>query len=276
MSAVHDVNLTAEIRHALNDAQAGIEHSAMFALLGERIGALPEDVTLPAASTVFQLIQRGGQETPCSQDALFAEMREDFPTYCTRYAILAMTTCCEECLQRLLLTARLAVAAVQQRRLTTGKQFHQIREAWRKEIRRTSVDGLVPKILFAVGKGSATVTGLEWFRSAYSIKRCLTHRGGRVGPDDVGDDETLEVVWRKPVLEVNSQEVAALPFKVQEGQLLSVGFTDECRSWRLGEAVQLTAQECQHVGLSLILFCTEFGNLLQAALLDLFGVQPHQ
>jgi len=275
VSAVRDVNLTAEIRDALNNAQAGIERSAMFALLGERIGALPEDVTLPPGGTVFQLRRPGEQETPHGQDALFAEMREDFPTYCTRYAILAMTTCCEEYLQRLLLIARLAAAAVQQR-LTTGSQFHQIREAWRKEIRQTSVDGLVPKILFGVGKESATVTGLEWFRGAYSIKKCLTHRGGGVGPDDIGHDETLEVVWRRPVLEVNGQEVAALPLKVQEGQLLSVAFTDERHSWRLGEAVQLTAQECQHVGLSLILFCTEFGNLLQAALLDLFGVQPHQ
>ena len=47
MSAVHNVNLSAEIRGALNQAVKGIERSAMFALLGERVGALPPDVTLP-------------------------------------------------------------------------------------------------------------------------------------------------------------------------------------------------------------------------------------
>jgi hypothetical protein len=65
-----------------------------------------------------------------------------------------------------------------------------------------------------------------------------------------------------------------LPVQVAEGQLLSVGVADERHSWRMGEAINLTAQECQHIGLSLILFCSELSTLLQRAMLPLFGVQP--
>jgi len=248
----------------------------MFAVLGERLGALPPDVTLPAGEVTMRLGPHLSGEVSPDQDALLAEMGPEFPTYCSRYAILAMITSCEEYLQRLLLIGRLAALAAQQQRLTTAEQFHEARESCRKEVRRTSVDGLVPEILSSVGKECETVVGLEWFRGVYSIKRCLTHRGGRIGPDDVDGQETLDVVWRRFVLEVDGDEVVRFPYKVKEGQLVPIGFTDESRSWRLGEAINLTAQECQHVGLSLSIFCKELADLLQRALLDLFGVQARE
>lgn len=276
MSAVHNVDLSAEIRGAFKQAVRGIERSAMFALLGERLGALPPDVKLPAAEVTVQLGRGPSGEVSPEQDALLAEMGPEFPTYCNRYAVLAMITSCEEYLQRLLLIARVAAVAAQQQRFTTTEQFHQTHESCRKEVRRTSVDGLVPAILSSVGKESETVVGLEWFRSVYSIKRCLTHRGGRIGPDDVGGQETLDVVWRRPVLKFDGDEVVSLPYETKKEGLVSVGFTDESRSWRLGEAINLTAQECQHVGFSLSIFCKELADLLQRALLDLFGVEPRE
>jgi hypothetical protein len=171
------MNLSAEVRDALDNVTTAVERSAAFALLADRIGALPADVTLPPASVVVGL---------SCDDELIAEMRADFPQYCIRYAILAMTSACEEYLQRLLFIARLAALAAQ-RHGTTGKEFYETRDACRRETRQTSVDGLVPKILSAVRAETEAVDGLDWFRGIYSIRKCLVHRGGRIGPDDVAE-----------------------------------------------------------------------------------------
>jgi len=274
MNAVRNINLSAEVRDALSGVTRGIERSAAFGLLGERIGALPADMTLPPATFPFQLGGGPTESAEFDEHGVSAEMRTEFASYCTRYAVLGMMASCEEYLQRLLLIARLAVLVVHQQGSVTGEGFKETREACRKEARQTSVDGLVPKILSAVRAESDTVVGLHWFRGVCSMSRCLTHRGGRIGPDDVGESQTLDVAWRKPVLELDSEPVVALPLQVQAGQLLSFGFTDEPHSWRVGEAISPTAEECQHIGLSLAIFCTELGNLLQRAMLPLFGVQP--
>jgi len=274
MSATQGLNLSAELRDALNDVTKGIERSAAFVLLGESIGALPPDVTLPPAGVVFRVGRLAMDKASSHEDALFAEMRAEFPTYCISYAILAMTSACEEYLQRVLLIATLAALATQQQREMTGEQFQQTRDICRNEARQTSVDGLVPKILSAVRAETETVIGLDWFRGVYSMRKCVAHRRGRIGPDDVDENRTLDVAWRKPVLEVDGRQVVALPLEVKAGQVVSVGFADEGHSWRLGETISLTAEECQHIGLSLIIFCTELANLVQKAMLPLFGVQP--
>jgi len=264
---VQRINLTDEIKDANNALNGELQRAALFALTGERLGGLPADMELPSADVVLQtgrhrIIEEGGELV----DTSWAEMKGDFPKYCSRYAIVAMVTSCELHLRRLLFIASLGARA-QGRGDIKGEDFYSIREEVRRTVRRSSVDGLVSLILETAGS-DATVPGVSWFRSIYDLRVCLVHRGGVVGSEDVNEEGELKAVWRRVALKVDGEEVTSLPFRRQgggEGQA-HVFFTDEERSWKVGEEVQLNAQDCQHIYLSLYAFCQDVGVELNRGL----------
>ena len=140
-----------------------------------------------------------------------------------------------------------------------------------KEVRRSSVDGLARKAVETVGREISAVTGLEWFRSAYGLRRCLLHRGGIVGQEDVDDDGLLTAVWRRPILSVDGKHISALPFYIHKGGTLGVRLADEIRSWHVDDRLQLTAQNCQNIGVSLAIFAGQTADELRKGLATMLG-----
>jgi hypothetical protein len=246
MSAV--LNVTAELNDAQKTFNGVVERFAAFAAIADRLGNLGDDTELPSAAVVFRL---GKTDTPA--DATYGtepgEVRANFAEYCSRFAVVGMITASEEFLQRVLLIAKLTRRAGEDARLT-GEAFHALREETRKEVRRTSVDGLIPKIVETTG-WTEGVDGEDVFRILYSARRCLLHRGGTVGPDDLHGEESLRVRWRRPVLMANGSEIATLPFEAAEGTDISVAVREVDRDWELGGKIALSARDCQEIGLTL-------------------------
>ncbi len=266
MGALKKINLSAELRDAHTKVVAGLEQSSMFALLGNRLGKLPPELELPQDD----ITMRFGGPRPVDgvppRDLIWSEMKEEFTEYCARYAIIGMITTCEVYLQRLFFIARLGQKASQPDVQLTGENFYTIRGKCLKEIRNSSVDGLVAKILRIINCDASAITGLNWFRSVYSLRKCLLHRGGTIGQEDVDDKGLLTAVWRRPVLSVDGEDIPALPFRVEAGGKVAIRFADEVRSWRTGDRLQLTAQDCQNIGLSLALFASQFNGELNKGL----------
>ncbi len=72
-----------------------IQAAAVFASLGERLGKVPSDVDLPPGSTVIEFRRVEPGEDPDSLRGLPKEVIAQFPSYCTRYSVVAMVTACE-------------------------------------------------------------------------------------------------------------------------------------------------------------------------------------
>ena len=266
MNVRRNIDLGAEVRDAHAQAVAGLERSSLFALLGECLGKLPPDLELPPGNITVRFggpRPADGEPTP---DVVWSEIKEEFAEYCIRYAIVGMITTCEVYLQRLLLIARLGQEANQHGGSLTGETFYTIRNRCLKEIRSLSVDGLAKKAVETVGRDTSAVTGSEWFRSVYGLRRCLLHRGGIVGQEYVDDKRLLTAVWRRPILSVDGEDISVLPFYVEKGGTLAIRFADEIRSWHVGERLQLTAQDCQNIGLSLAIFAGQIADELQKGL----------
>ncbi len=142
------INLTDEVKNANNALHDKLQRAALFAQIGERLGGLPTDTDLPPADVV---LQTGGHQQIEEEffDTSWAEMKEDFPKYCSRYAIVAVVTSCEPQLRRLLFIASLG-AKVKGRGGMAGGEFYSIRAEVRRAVRHSSVDGLVRSIVQTV------------------------------------------------------------------------------------------------------------------------------
>ena len=260
MNAERTLNVGAELRDAEARLGEALKRLAVFAAIAERLGKLPEGADLPSADIVMHF---GGLShvAPNEQRRESKEVRENFAAYCARFAVVGMITACEEFLQRILFIVRLGEFAAKSGATLTGEQFIQTREKTRKEVRRLSVDGLPMQILAAIHRNSVPLPELDWFRGVYSIRKCLVHRNGVIGEDDVDEHGIASAKWRKAAMQIGDKEIAALPIPVQAGDVLSVQFVDSVRTWQLGDSVILTAQECQEVALTLSTFCSRMSLL---------------
>lgn len=266
MNVSRNIDLGTEVRDAHAKVVAGLERSSLFALLGECLGKLPPDLELPPVNIPVRFGGPRPVDGELPPDVVWSEMKEEFGGYCTRYAIVGTITTFEVYLQRLLLIARLGQEANQRGGSLTGETFDTIKNRCLKEVRRLSVDGLAKEAIETVGRDISAVTGLEWFRSVYGLRTCLVHRGGIVGQEDVDDKGLLTAVWRRPILSVDGEDISGLPFYVEKGGTLAIRFADEIRSWHVGERLQLIAQDCQNIGLSLAIFAGQIADGLQKGL----------
>lgn len=265
------INLSAEVRDAQAKVIAGLERSSLFALVGERLGKLPPDLELPSGNTTVRFGGPKPIEGVPPTDLVWSEMKEEFAEYCARYAVVGMITTCEVYLQRLLFIARLAQEVSKCSGNLTGETFHAIRNRCQKEARYSRPDKLATKALETVGCDISAVTGLHWFSSIYNLRICLLHRGGTIGQDDVDDNGILTAVWRRIALSVDGKDISAFPFRMEKGETLAAQFVDEVRTWRAGEKLRLTAQDCQDIGLSLAFFAGQIADELQKGLAAMLG-----
>lgn len=258
MGKEHPVNLSQESRghHAI--ASRSLQAAAQFAELGDRFGNLPEEIPLPAAAVVMKFGE--------SADRVPAESRHGFANDCARYAVVGMITACDLYLVQLCFVADLAAKALPTGGRMKTEEFWEMAEARRQKLRRMSLRSVVLAMDRLLGTQVAKLPAMLWFESLKDLRNCLVHRGGEVGVPDLNRDGELHVLWRKPVLEVNGTRIDTLPFHVDRGQEIAISFTEQVRSWRLGESVALTASECQEIALSLALFCNAILEEFQSGL----------
>jgi len=126
---------------------------------------------------------------------------------------------------------------------------------------------------------SSLLARMTWLDGVYRIRNCLAHRLGQVQIVDVkppgksleetSDDDTLKVTWLKIEASVNGNKIESFPH--HGGGEMQIHFREIEREWRVGEKIQITADDCQAIAMSLSMlgnqllqdFLTEMNQILR-------------
>lgn len=259
-------NVDAELQSALTVLQASLERAAVFASLGDQAHqGLAATVDLPPPRVVAMF------GSPQTQARALGAASEEFAADCARYAVLAMIAACEVYLGYLVFVLRLADRCTS--RGVTIAEVNDLRADVGQELRNTAVDRLIAIVTEGQSVSSDVEDQIRWFRACYAMRKCLVHRGGRVGREDVGPTGTLDVTWRTVSLHLNGEPVSELPLLAKGGGRIEATFEDTARSWARGEAIVLSAQDCNDIALSLAFFAHGVAGVLHARLVDLINAR---
>jgi len=271
MAKLHSVNLSAELRGHHGILVAALGGCAAFAELGDRMGNLPEEVELPPSSVAPSF---GGR-----QEKVSAEARREFAADCARYAVVGMIGATEVYLGQVAFIVDLASATLGQGGLMPATEYFSLAEKKRKHLRHSSSASLVREITTLLQIPIDEVLGTDWLETSYDLRNCLVHRRGQVSVADLNAPNSapneLRVKWRKITLKVDETPIDSLPFHVDAGQSLSVFVEDTCRSWHVGETVDLSADDCQQMAFTLTVFAGHLAEKVQQAFQRLAAVAEH-
>jgi hypothetical protein len=104
--------------------------------------------------------------------------------------------------------------------------------------------------------------------SLNAARNCLAHRLGVVGRQDLKNDsdDALVVTWRKLEIRVEGQtgqRFITEPSRVDEGEMLQVGFAPMTRTFMLGQKIEFSASEYVDIATTFMLFGQQLeGNIL--------------
>lgn len=99
-------------------------------------------------------------------------------------------------------------------------------------------------------------------------RNCLTHRKGIVGLEDLKDKSEggLLVTWSRLEIKASGEEgerVLELPSRVQEGEILSLGFVSVSKKFALGDRILFSPAEFVEISLTFLLFALEIENSIK-------------
>ena len=264
MGREHKMNVSEQVRAHHAVLVSDLERAAAFAVAGERVGKLPPDTELPPVD----LLVRFGD------DAAFSDTWQQFSSYCARYSVLVMMTACEYYVGQLLFVARVARHVSETHQTMPVEEFWKIAEECQQELRHMSPKQVVEKTFALLKRDRRDVAGLAWFDSLYQLRKCLVHRKGQVGVEDGGPEGELRVIWRKVTPIVDDEPITSRSRTFEKGSRLGVMFEEQVRSWKVGEAIDLTVGDCQGIALSLFLFSKEFSDQVHAGLREFVPLGP--
>jgi hypothetical protein len=260
-------NSSIDIVGELNNAKAilvkDLERMAKYAAIAERFSRLSADVELPDNSLDFIFgfsPPPNATETP--EDKLGKEVRDNFASYSARFSVVAMITAFEIFILRVLWIAKLCGWMLKNGDQIPTTEFYRLGEEARKKARHTSVQQMITMIGEYVGK-SADFPSLEWFKSIYAARRCLTHRGGIVGPEDANEEGKLRLVLRKFQLVVDDKPQDQIRgLFVKAGSKVGARFISVEREIPVGESLVLTPQDCQSIAFSIVGCADDLVNMV--------------
>jgi hypothetical protein len=146
------------------------------------------------------------------------------------------------------------------------EQVWKIAGECQKRLKRSSPRQLVKDVLAGLHQSWEDLAGLTWFDSLYRLRNCLVHRKGEVGVEDVVGEGQLSIIWRKISLKIDEDVVTSLPYSVEKGQELTPHFEDVVRTWRVGDVIEITPNDCQEMAISLGLFCGQVSERVHTGL----------
>lgn len=251
-------NLTDELNLLHSQVVQSLEEAAAFSTLSNQFSRLPEDSPLPEPEVVVRF---GRVEEVANR------VRKGYSGLGAAFAVVSMISGFQAYLTRLLLIRRSAEKAGQRRGLR-GEEFNRLRTRVEGES-RTSPKGVIGKLVKSPSENLRV--GGEWLDGIYRVRICLAHRDGLVDPGDVNEDGVLAVKWRKPEIHVAEKLVHRLPHQGQAGDQVTVRFADQERTWRAGERIEVTPQDCQHMAFSLAFLAGWLKEELHTEIQQLLG-----
>jgi hypothetical protein len=121
---------------------------------------------------------------------------------------------------------------------------------------------------------------MKWLGGIYRVRNCVAHRLGRVqivdvkpagkALEDTIEQDTLRVVWLKPVAFVNGKEIERFPHT--GGGNVQISFREYEREWAVGQMIEVTSEDCQAIALSLSILATELLQCFKTEMHELLGI----
>lgn len=224
-----------------------------YVSVAERLAMLHGSLDIPESQMSFRFATGLNREGLAPvDDAITHEVSERFTAYSSRYAVAAMITSLELFVLRLHWIALAYERATQQGDRIGVDQIYQLGDEARKKARHTSLVELI-RIVCKQFEIPSENENFDAVASIYAARNCLTHRLGVVGPEDVRDG-ALELKFRVVRMSVDGKPQETIRgTRVDAGSLMELSFQLERRTFRIGESVDLTPQDCQSVALTIAL-----------------------
>jgi len=236
---------------------SNMARAAGFALLGNRIQKVLPALDLPPPDVVVHF-----------QAERLKHEAARFENWCIQYSLVSMISACE----RYLRDVSVLVCLVMEQSGSGGRiQRAAVTRICNEAEKDTSgLWKLLTNLFAALGRPETVIEGRGRFTSLDKIRNCIIHRRGVVGDLDVGKNGMLEAAWRKTTMtDPDGQIVTSLPFKAEKGGEFSVTVTEQKRSWKKGEQIALSVQDCQDMAFTLAEFCSQVQDQVANRLRDL-------
>jgi len=275
--AEHRLNLSDAVSAHVATLVTDLSEAAAFGRIGTQVAALPPEAELPPTDILIQFM---GTEPP-GGEAIFDpsarnRVTSEYANYSTRYSHVAMIAALEEFLRNLLFILRLGEAACKNGGKIDRGRYDQIRVEVRKKAREESVQGLLRIICNRVYSDSegwplTNKPHLARLLSLNRLRHCLIHRRGRVETWDVDKNDSTQIELIQVRMFCDDQEVTSWPFPFNAGQMISIRRLESAKTWKLGESVELSAQDCQDIAITLSLDVQCLATDAQKVLAEWFG-----
>lgn len=266
---IRDLQYPGDARRTIDSLLSGLKYDAAIAITGRALKKLPLPDVGPDFTTGVRLGGRTDDEA----------VRRDAEGLLARLALISMVSRVEVHAQNLLLQRRvLEELGATGRRMAPGRMWS-ILKCVHEEAKRGPVK--LCSELVVTKPSPALLARMRWLEGVYRVRNCLAHRLGQVQIIDVKptgksleettDQDTLKVVWLKPVAILNGKEITAFPHK--GGGNLRVSFRELEREWGIGQQIDVTSEDCQAIAMSLSMLATQLSGCFEAEMNELLGVK---
>lgn len=267
---IRDLAYPDEARKTIDSLLSGLKYDAAIAVSGRVLKNAPLPDNGPDFSTGIRL---GGR----AEDGA---VRRDAEGLLARLALISMVSRVEVHAQSLLLQRRvLEELGPTRARMVPGRMWSILKRT-HEEARRRGPVKLCSELV--VTKPSPPLLArMKWLEGVNRVRNCLAHRLGQVqivdvkpkgkALEDTKDDDTLKVVWLKPVALVDGKEIEEFPHK--GGGNLEVSFREYEREWAIGQKIDVTSEDCQAIAFSLSMLATELLRCFESEMNEFLGIK---
>ncbi len=267
---IRDLAYPDDARRTIDFLLSGLKYDAAIAVSGRVLKNAPLPHNGPDFSTGIRLGGRTEDEA----------VRRDAERLLARLALISMVSRVEVHAQNLLLQRRvLEELGPTGARMVPGRLWPILKHT-HEEARRRGPVKLCSELV--VTKPSPPLLArMKWLEGVRRVRNCLAHRLGQVQIVDVNpkgkalqdtkDDDTLKVVWLKPVASIDGKEIEEFPHK--GGGNVHVSFREYEREWAIGQKIDVTSEDCQAIAISLSMLATELLRCFETEMNEFLGIK---
>ncbi|HET8579528.1 MAG TPA: hypothetical protein VFL31_00885 [Nitrospiraceae bacterium] len=266
---IRDLAYPDDARKSIDSLLSGLKYDAATAVSGRALKNAPLPDNGPDFSTGIRLGGRAEDEA----------VRRDAQGLLARLALISMISRVEIHTQNLLLQRRvLEELGSTGKRIVPGRMWSILKRV-QQEAKRGPVK--LCSELVVTKPSPPLLARMKWLEGVYRVRNCLAHRLGQVqivdvkptgkALEDTTDQDTLKVVWLKPIVLINGKEIEEFPHK--GGGNLEVSLREYEREWAVGQKIDVTSEDCQAMAISLSMLTTELLRCFETEMNEFLGIK---
>jgi hypothetical protein len=268
-SKIRDLVYPGDARKVIDSLLSGLRYDGAVAVSGRVLKNAPLPDKGPDFSTGIRVGGRAEDEA----------VRRDAEGLLARLALISMVSRVEVHAQDLLLQRRvLEELGSTGARMVPARMWSILKRVYQEA--RSGPVKLCSELVIT-RPSPLLLARMKWLEGVYRVRNCLAHRLGQVqiidvkptrkSLEDTKDQDTLKVVWLKPVALLDGKEIEEFPHK--GGGNLQVPLREYDREWTIGDTIHVTSEDCQAIAISLSMLATELLQCFENEMNDFLGVK---